>query len=137
MRFRRADSLLSSGKKADSLGMCRWPLRAPTPLQSFLWPIIDPVFVTFGQICNFRDPNSVTFYLCIYLSCPIFLIERRTLYLSPTSSPGRFSLALQSQGKAPWGRGWDVYVIEVPLQTLDEILGGSFPTTKHSGGRYQ
>ena len=72
MRFRRADSLLSSGKKADSLGMCRWPLRAPTPLQSFLWPIIDPVFVTFGQMCNFRDPNSVTFYLCIYLSCPIF-----------------------------------------------------------------
>ena len=72
MRFRRADSLVSSGKKADSLGMCRWPLRAPTPLQSFLWPIIDPVFVTFGQICNFRDPNSVTFYLCIYLTCPIF-----------------------------------------------------------------
>ena len=32
---------------------------------------------------------------------------------SPTSSPGRFSLALgaprpQSQGKAPWGRGWVV-----------------------------
>ena len=30
-----------------------------------------------------------------------------------------------------------VRLIEVPLQTLDEILGGSFPTTKHSGGRYQ
>ena len=24
------------------LGMCRWPLRAPTPSQSILWPIIDP-----------------------------------------------------------------------------------------------
>ena len=35
MRFRRADSLLSSGKKADSLGMCRWPLRAPTHYSLF------------------------------------------------------------------------------------------------------
>ena len=26
------------------LGMCRWPLRAPTPLYSILWPIIDPIF---------------------------------------------------------------------------------------------
>ena len=43
------------------------PLRAPTPLQSILCPIIDPILVTFGQICNFRDPNLVTFYLCIYL----------------------------------------------------------------------
>ena len=23
------------------LGMCFWPLRAPTPLQSILWPIVD------------------------------------------------------------------------------------------------
>ena len=44
------------------LGMCRWPLRAPTPLYFILWPIIDPILVTFGQICNFRDPNLVTFY---------------------------------------------------------------------------
>ena len=42
--------------------MCRWPLRAPTPLQSILWPIIDPILVTFGQIFNFRDPSFVTFY---------------------------------------------------------------------------
>ena len=28
---------------------------------------IDPILVTFGQTCNFRDPNLVTFYLCIYL----------------------------------------------------------------------
>ena len=46
--------------------MCRGPLRAPTPLsRSILWPITDPI--TFEQICNFRDPNSVTFYLCISL----------------------------------------------------------------------
>ena len=24
--------------------------------------IVDPIFVTFGQICNFRDPNLLTFY---------------------------------------------------------------------------
>ena len=41
--------------------MCRWPLRAPTPLKSILWPIIDPIFVTFAQICNFRDSNLITF----------------------------------------------------------------------------
>ena len=44
------------------LGMCRSPLRAPTPFLSILWPIIDPILVTFGQMCNFRDPNLVTFY---------------------------------------------------------------------------
>ena len=42
--------------------MCRWPVRASTPLQSTLWPIIDAILVTFGQIRNFRDPNLVTFY---------------------------------------------------------------------------
>ena len=42
--------------------MCRWPLRAPTPLLSILWPIIEPIKVTFGQICNFRNPYLVTFY---------------------------------------------------------------------------
>ena len=42
--------------------MCRWLLRAPTPLKSILWPIIDPILVTFGKICNFRYPNLVTFY---------------------------------------------------------------------------
>ena len=45
------------------LSRCCWRLRAPTPLQSILWPII----VTLGQICNFRNPNLVTFYLCINL----------------------------------------------------------------------
>ena len=32
------------------LGMCHWPLRTPTPLQSILWPIIDPILVTFEQM---------------------------------------------------------------------------------------
>ena len=32
------------------LDMCRWPLRTPTPLQSILWPTIDPILVTFGQM---------------------------------------------------------------------------------------
>ena len=53
-------------KRHDPKGMCRWPLGAPTPLQSILWPIIDAILVTFGQMCNFRDPNLVTFYLCMY-----------------------------------------------------------------------
>ena len=39
------------------------PLRAPTPLYSILWPIADPILVTFWKICNFRDPKSVTFYI--------------------------------------------------------------------------
>ena len=44
-------------------GMCRWPLRAPIPLQSILRPIKDPILGTFGQICTFCDsPNLVTFY---------------------------------------------------------------------------
>ena len=29
--------------------------------------IIDPILVTFGQMCNFRDLNLVTLYLCMYL----------------------------------------------------------------------
>ena len=45
------------------LGMCRWPLRSPPQLWSILWPIIDPILVTVGQIRNFRILNLVTFYL--------------------------------------------------------------------------
>lgn len=30
-------------------GMCRYPLRAPTPLESILWPIIGPILTTFGE----------------------------------------------------------------------------------------
>ena len=29
------------------------------------------ILVTLGQVCNFRDPNLVTFYLCIYLINPL------------------------------------------------------------------
>ena len=47
--------------------MCRWALKAPTPLKSILWPVIDPILVTFAQRCNFGDPSLVTFYLCISL----------------------------------------------------------------------
>ena len=42
--------------------VCAAGLSAPLPHYSLLWPIIDPILVTFGQICNFRNPNLVTFY---------------------------------------------------------------------------
>ena len=32
------------------LGMCRWPLRASTPLWSILWSVIDPIIITFGLL---------------------------------------------------------------------------------------
>ena len=60
------DQELGSGEFTGGVVTCCWPLKAPTPLQSILWPIIDPILVTFGQICNFCDPNLVAFYLCIY-----------------------------------------------------------------------
>ena len=37
------------------LGMCRWPFRTPTPLESLLWPIIDPILVTFGQMVSVKN----------------------------------------------------------------------------------
>ena len=37
--------------------VCRWPLSAPNPLWCILWPIIDPILVTFGRISGFRDPT--------------------------------------------------------------------------------
>ena len=36
-----------------------------------LWPIVDPILFTLGQICNFCDPNLVNFYLSIYLINPL------------------------------------------------------------------
>ena len=45
-----------------AVGMCRWPLRAPTSLKVYSLANLDPISVTFGQVCNFRDPNLVTFY---------------------------------------------------------------------------
>ena len=42
------------------LGMCRWPLRTPTPLQSILWPTIHPILVTFEQMSLwFQERNSM------------------------------------------------------------------------------
>ena len=46
------------------LVMCCPSLRAPTILQSIVWPIIDPILVTFAQI---NVIYFVNFCLCIYL----------------------------------------------------------------------
>ena len=43
------------------LGMCHWPLRTPTPLES----IRIPSQSLLGK-CDFCDPNLLTFCLCIY-----------------------------------------------------------------------
>ena len=41
--------------------------QSPYPIiVNSLWPIIDLTLVTFGQICNFRNPDLVTFYFCVY-----------------------------------------------------------------------
>ena len=41
--------------------------QSPNPIiVNSLWPIIDLTLVTFGQICNFRNPDLVTFYFCVY-----------------------------------------------------------------------
>ena len=32
------------------LGTCHWPLRTHISLQSYLWPIIDPILDNFGQM---------------------------------------------------------------------------------------
>ena len=41
-------------------------LASPSPYLIIVYSganiIIDPILVTFGQICNFHNPNSVTFY---------------------------------------------------------------------------
>ena len=42
-------------------------LAEPLPHYSvFCGQVIDAILVTFGQIHNFRDPDLVTFYICIY-----------------------------------------------------------------------
>ena len=49
------------------LGMCPLDSQSPYPIYSlFCGQVIDAILVTFGQIHNFRHPNLVTFYLCIY-----------------------------------------------------------------------
>ena len=61
------------------------------------YPIIDPI--TFKQICNFRDPNSVTFYLCISL---VLNEEHFTLHLQCKHS-GTF--ANRKYGELPSPKG--------------------------------
>ena len=46
--------------------MCRWPLRAPAP--SFLWPVIDPILVTFWENVIFAIPTkSLSIYFFFFL----------------------------------------------------------------------
>ena len=76
---------LGGGRGGVELGLifagyvCHWPLRAPNLLQSILWPFIDPILVTFGQICHFRDPSLLT---KLFYELTHFQIERRTRYFS-------------------------------------------------------
>ena len=48
--------------------VCAAGLSEPLPHYSLF---CGQLFVTFGQICNFWDPNLVTFYLRIYLINPL------------------------------------------------------------------
>ena len=45
------------------------PLASQSPYPIIVYPVANyrPVLITFGQMCNFRDPNLVFFYFCIYL----------------------------------------------------------------------
>ena len=45
------------------LGICRWPLRDPTPLWSILQPIIEPILVTFGQMQFLRSQLSHSLFM--------------------------------------------------------------------------
>ena len=50
-------TFLSSG-----VGIGRWPIKTPTALQSILWPIIDPILVTFGdKVTKFNRDSSYYF----------------------------------------------------------------------------
>ena len=54
------------------LGMSRWPLRTPTQLGSMLWPIIDPILVSFEEryISRFQHSHFLFSKLHIYLIDP-------------------------------------------------------------------
>ena len=54
-----------------------------TPSWSIPWLIIDSIFVTFGQICNFRDPNLVNFYLFYVRN---LWRKKNTLFLTYTTN---------------------------------------------------
>ena len=63
------------------LGTCHWLLRTHISLQSFLWPIIDPILDNFGQML-FLWSQKISFWLCIYLFLHPYLQE-----FSFTSNP--------------------------------------------------
>ena len=67
--------------------------QSPYPIIVYSVAMIDPVLVTFGQICNFRDPNFVTHW-------PIFRLNE-----------GHFTFHLQykhsewiTSYNSPWGQ---------------------------------
>ena len=69
--------------------MCRLfmiTIQSPYPIIVFsvakYRPHQGPILVTFGQICNFRDLNLVTFYF--YELTRFFKIEWRTRYFLST-----------------------------------------------------
>ena len=55
------------GEGVKFIGYCV-PLASQRPYPIIVYSVAnyDPVFVTFGQICNFCDPNLVTFYFFFY-----------------------------------------------------------------------
>ena len=75
--------------------MCHWPLE-PLPHYSLFDSVTNyrPHLTLFGQIlCNFRDPNLVTFYLCNYLKNPLNSSSENDLtHFSPTvKTSGKFA----------------------------------------------
>ena len=82
--------------------MCRWPLRAPTPLRSIPWRIIDPILVTFGQIFNFRDPNSISCFFSFSFWHSEEEFERTTFYtLTLAVSTGMACSPSRQEGVLP------------------------------------
>ena len=74
MLWPKKNSLNEFDNERNSCGS-KIPLHPPPPhnfsngpslTESILWPIIDPILVTFSILGNFRDPSLVTFYLYIY-----------------------------------------------------------------------
>ena len=58
-------------------------------LYSILWPIIDPILVTLGEICSFRDPTLVTFYF-YELNSFFNLMKNTLLFICSTNILVRF-----------------------------------------------
>ena len=67
--------------------VCATGLSAPLPHYSLFCGqliIIDPILVTLGQICNFRDPNLVTFYF--YELTPFLIRMKNTVFYTGYST---------------------------------------------------